>query len=86
MVILIKADLTDMYLSINQGFTYFKNNYGAKEAKNRIRLASDIIREKFYSYIKSELEDINLNCKNDLGKGYEYGNIITKYYKYNTYW
>lgn len=82
-VILIKADLTGMYLSINQGFTYFKNNYGTKEAKNKIRLVSNIIRDMFYSDITTELTDINLNCKNDLGKGYEYGNILAKYYDIN---
>ncbi|WP_250277278.1 MrcB family domain-containing protein [[Clostridium] colinum] len=78
--ILIKADFTGMYLSINQGFTYFKNKYGTKEAKNKIRLASEIIRKNFYLDIKTELKDINLNCKNYLGKGYEYGNILAKYY------
>lgn len=72
-----------MYLSINQGFTYFKNNYGTKEAKNKIRLVSNIIRDMFYSDITTELTDINLNCKNDLGKGYEYGNILAKYYDIN---
>ena len=80
LVFLIKADLTGMYLSLNQGFTYFKDKYGTKEGKVKIRNAAREIRNILNTIPEYSLFDINLNCKNTLGKGYEAGNIAAKYY------
>ena len=80
LVFLIKADLTGMYLSLNQGFTYFKDKYGTKEGKIKIRKAAGEVRNVLNTIPKDSLLDIDLNCVNTLGKGYEAGNIAAKYY------
>lgn len=83
LVFLIKADKTGMYLSLNQGFTYFKNKYGSKDGKLKISKAACEIRKILKTLPKDSREHINLNCVNDLGKGYEAGNISSKYYDIN---
>lgn len=84
LVFLIKADLTGMYLSLNQGFTYFKDKYGTKEGKVKIRNAAREIRNILNTIPEDNLFNINLNCENILGKGYEAGNIAAKYYNKDT--
>lgn len=80
LVFLIKADLSGMYLSLNQGFTYFKDNYGAKEGKVKIKNAASEMRKVLNTIPKDSLKDIDLECSNTLGKGYCAGNIAAKYY------
>lgn len=79
-VFLIKADFSGMYLSLNQGFTYFKDKYGTKEGKLKIRKASKEVRNLLSTIPRDSLFDIDLACSNSLGKGYEAGNIAAKYY------
>lgn len=81
LVFLVKADLSGMYLSLNQGFTYFENKYGKKKStKTRVKNTAIKIRNLLNTIPKESLIDIDLNCINDLGKGYEAGNIAAKYY------
>lgn len=80
LVFLVKADLSGMYLSFNQGFTYFKDKYGTKEGKVKIRKAAREVRHILNTIPKDSLFDIDLECANILGKGYEAGNIAAKYY------
>ena len=80
LVFLVKADLSGMYLSLNQGFTYFKDKYGTKQGKIKIRKAARGIRNILNTIPKDSLFDINLECINSLGKGYEAGNIAAKHY------
>jgi 5-methylcytosine-specific restriction protein A len=80
LVFLIKADLTGMYLSLNQGFTYFKDKYGTKDGKLKIRKAAKEVRNILNTLPDDSLFDIDLKCVNSLGKGYEAGNIAAKYY------
>lgn len=84
LVFLVKADLSGMYLSLNQGFTYFENKYGKKKStKTRVKNTAIKIRNLLNTIPKESLIDIDLNCTNDLGKGYEAGNIAAKYYSIN---
>ena len=69
-----------MYLSLNQGFTYFKEKYGTKEGKLKIRKAASEIRNILNTLPKDNIQNISLNCSQGLGKGYEAGNIAAKYY------
>lgn len=80
LVFLIKADFSGVYLSLNQGFTYFKEKYGTKDGKIKIRKAASRIRNNLNTLPLNSLLDINLQCINPLGKGYEAGNIAAKYY------
>lgn len=79
-VYLFCADGSGMYLSLNQGYTHYKDLY-KKEAKYNIANVS----RKCKTILRSSLDDfpvheINLKCTNDLGKGYELGHICGKYY------
>lgn len=80
LVFLIKADFSGMYLSLNQGFTYFKDKYGTKEGKIKIKNAASEMRKVLNTIPKDSLKDIDLECTNDLGKGYSAGNIAAKFY------
>ncbi|RDY25838.1 DUF3578 domain-containing protein [Romboutsia weinsteinii] len=80
LVFLVKADLSGMYLSLNQGFTYFKDKYGTKEGKVKIRKAAKEVRNLLNTIPSDSLFNIDLECVNSLGKGYEAGNIAAKYY------
>ena len=80
---LIKSDMSGFYLTLCQGITTFEELYG-KDKYINISKVSNYFRNlidsnKFTSY------DIDLKCSNKLGKGYEYGTVISKYYKSNDY-
>ena len=82
-VFLIKADLSGMYLSLNQGFTYFMDKYGKKEGMKKIKIASEEIRNILSGVPNNSIFNIDLCCTNHLGKGYESGNIFARYYDVN---
>ena len=78
---LLKSDMSEVYLSLNQGWTYFKNKYGTKKGKEKIKETSKIIRNKLYPLpSKFDLPEINLSASRPLGKGYESGHICGCYY------
>lgn len=80
-VYLFKSDMSGVYLSLNQGWTYFKNKYGTKKGKEKIKETSKIIRNKLYPLpSKFDLPEINLSASRPLGKGYESGHICGCYY------
>ena len=83
LVFLLKADMSGMYLSLNQGFTYFKEKYGDKDGKIKLRRVSQEIRNILNTLPKDSIKDIELCSKGRLGKGYEAGNIGAKYYSIN---
>ncbi|MHC5215987.1 MrcB family domain-containing protein [Enterococcus sp. LJL128] len=83
-VYLFTSDGKGVYLSLNQGWTYYKKKY-KNESKDSIK--------KVTNYWQSVLKNINSNfCTNEmklirtdeknceLAKGYEYGDICHKYY------
>ena len=74
--ILFKEDMSGFYLTVNQGFTWYEENFKKKEAKNKISFISEKIRRQL------NLEDtsIDLNSSGTLAKGYELGNIYSIYY------
>lgn len=81
LVFLVKADLSGIYLSLNQGFTYFEDKYGKKKSTRiRVKNIAMKIRNLLNTIPEDSLKYINLECINDLGKGYEAGNIAAKYY------
>ena len=42
LVYLFKSDMSGVYLSLNQGWTYFKNKYGTKNGRKKIEETSRI--------------------------------------------
>ena len=81
-VYLFKSDMTGCYLSLNQGWTYYKNNFGNR-AKKEIQLVASKWQNSLAPYINNSVfkdKKIDLNVDNELAKGYELGNICAKYY------
>lgn len=81
-VILFQADMSGFYLSLNQGWTYYRDKYTKRKiAKEKIQNISTMLQEKLQE-IPSQFtnEPINLKSNADLPEGYELGNIISKYY------
>ncbi|HHD2753890.1 TPA: DUF3578 domain-containing protein [Clostridium perfringens] len=80
-VYLFKSDMSGFYLSLNQGWTYFKNKYGTKNGKQKILETSNILKEKLSPISDTFNKDkINLLASGNLGKGYELGHICGCYY------
>ncbi|MFR1317154.1 MAG: MrcB family domain-containing protein [Clostridium perfringens] len=80
-VYLFKSDMSGFYLSLNQGWTYFKNKYGTKNGKQKILETSRILKEKLSPISDTFNKDkINLLDSGNLGKGYELGHICGCYY------
>lgn len=80
-VYLFKSDMSGVYLSLNQGWTYFKNKYGTSIAKQKIKETSKIVRNYLSPLSnKFNLSTINLLASGQLGKGYELGHICGCYY------
>lgn len=77
-VFLFSSDMKKVYLSLNQGYTFYKEN----GLIDRIEELSDSIRNFVASkYNRKDLiKEISLRSDGDLGKGYEKANIISKIY------
>lgn len=80
-VYLFRSDMSGVYLSLNQGWTYFKNKYGTSNAKQKIIETSKIVRNHLFPLPdKFNLYTIDLLVSGPLGKGYELGHICGCYY------
>lgn len=86
-VYLFCADMSGVYVSLNQGWTYFEKKYKAKDGKNKIQIAA----KAWQSILSSGLGDFSFNKidlkgiskHSDLAEGYELGHICGKYYDLN---
>lgn len=83
LVILFKEDMSGFYISLNQGYTYFRDKYGAKEGRQKITKTATLIRNMIEVPIDYKLNSINLGSTIDLAVGYERGHICGKYYDVN---
>ncbi|WP_434778908.1 MrcB family domain-containing protein [Neisseria sp. Ec49-e6-T10] len=90
-VYLFQADMKGVYLSLNQGWEFFKSIYGAKEGEKEIRFVSQQYQKKLQMLLQdsslfsngfsfSPILLNNQNSNTDLPKGYELGHIYGKYY------
>ncbi|MED4116304.1 MrcB family domain-containing protein [Priestia megaterium] len=80
-VYLFNADGSGLYISLNQGWTYFKDKYGTKIGREKIRKTASIVRDKLHTVPHNmNLLNIDLKGKGDLAKGYELGHIWGRYY------
>ena len=80
LVVLFKEDLSGFYLTLNQGWTQYKNRYGTKQAKQEIAKQAAIAKKLLRSTQGFSLGPIKLNSKSNLAPGYELGTICSKYY------
>ncbi len=80
-VYLFKGDMTGIYLSLNQGWTYFKKAFTRNNPKAKIKQVTNAIRYKLKSsLVDFSFDEIDLKAPTRLGKGYESGHIYGKYY------
>lgn len=80
-VFLFDADGKSVYMSLNQGWTYFQERYSTKEGRHLIRVAA----EKMKKIIQLEESEwltgpIDLGANGVLASGYEFGNVFAKKY------
>lgn len=80
LVYLFKEDMSGFYISLNQGYTYFHEKYGAKEGRIKIQHTANSIRSKVAVPAEYNLTHIDLGSNRDLAMGYEKGHIYGKYY------
>ena len=84
-VYLFRADMSGVYISLNQGWTYFKDKYGGKEGKEKIRTVSNAWKRKLSSTLKDftfdSIELRGISKSSDLAEGYELGHICGKFYE-----
>lgn len=77
-VFLFKADMSGVYLSLNQGVTEVRENY-KRDASNVLRLRAEDFRAKI-DINESDILNIDLASNNQNARLYQAGNIIAKYY------
>ena len=81
-VYLFTADMKGLYLSLNQGFTYFKDTYGTKKGRKEIKRVSHYLQQRCKTIPEDlNLKSIELKAEKPLGKGYVPGHIAGKYYE-----
>lgn len=81
-VYLFTADMKGIYLSLNQGFTYFKERYGTKKGREEIRKVARYLQRNCKTIPDDlSLKTIDLKAEKPLGKGYMPGHIAGKYYE-----
>lgn len=80
--ILFRADMEGFYISLNQGWTYYRDTYGRKLGRENIKLVSLKLREYIITIIKNYnyTNKISLHANGNLGRGYEYGSIVAEYF------
>jgi len=78
--LLFKADMSGFYVSLNQGWTQYQNEYGAQDGKVEIKANSIIAQENLKTIRGFNRDSLDLGATRDLGKGYELGNIASKYF------
>lgn len=79
-VYLYTADMKGIYLSLNQGYTYFREKFGGRQAKIEIEKMAETLRELVFIPENMKTYNIDLKATKPLGKGYMAGHIAGKYY------
>jgi len=86
-VYLFRADSEGVYLSLNQGFTFYKDEFKGNNPKEKINKVSkywiaklNLIRENNKFGFTTNPIDLKGIAKTDMPEGYELGNIYSKYY------
>lgn len=84
LVYLVKSDLSGFYLSLNQGWTQYQNEYATKNARLKIKENAQKAQKLLKSINDFSFKDIDLLATKDLGKGYQLANICSKYYSFDS--
>jgi 5-methylcytosine-specific restriction enzyme A len=84
-VYLFTANMDGVYISLNQGWTYFREKYGTKLGRKKIKKTASLIRESLHT-VSHRLQEteIYLKGKGELAIGYEHGHIYGRYYSFDS--
>ncbi|ULQ58576.1 DUF3578 domain-containing protein [Brucepastera parasyntrophica] len=81
-VYLFKADMSGVFLSLNQGVTTFKKHYKSNPEKALQQKANDYIAQ--LGFIQNDFStgyiNLEINSKASIGNLYQYGSILSKEY------
>ena len=83
-VFLFKEDMTGGYLSLNQGFTQFKDKYGDSVGREKAKKSAKFYQKILGAEFEINKDPIDLRATSSLGKGYEAGNICSVYFPFDT--
>jgi len=73
--------MTGLYLSLNQGWTFYQTFFEKENPKAKIKQVSEFFRNKLKSSLNDfSFDDIDLRAAKTLGKRYELGHICGKFY------
>ncbi|WP_173915972.1 DUF3578 domain-containing protein [Halobacillus sp. Marseille-Q1614] len=73
--------MSGVYVSLNQGWTYFKEKYGSKQGGRKIKTVANAVRDKLHMVPdRLTLSMIDLKGEGPLSRGYEKGHIIGRFY------
>lgn len=80
-VYLFAHDMSGVYLTLNNGFTFFDREFKEREGLKQVTEVADNLREICNTFsTRFNLSKIDLKAKGKLAKGYTAGNIMAKYY------
>lgn len=80
-VLLFNSDFSRLYLSLNQGITYFKKRFTGVKPKKKLKRTAEIIRDSIYIPEMFGEKEIELNAVGERGKTYPIGHIAGKSYE-----
>lgn len=73
--------MTGLYISLNQGWTFYETTFRRNNPKTKIKQVTDSFRYKLKSSLADfSFDEIDLRASGALGKGYELGHICGKFY------
>lgn len=76
-----RSDMSRVFLSLNQGWMFFRDTYGLELAKEKISTAARAYRKLLGPIGQFGYESISLGTERELGTGYELGHICGKRYE-----
>jgi len=79
-VYLFNADMSGVYLSLNQGWTQYEDNYGLSNGRIEIRNNAAQVAQSLSQLLSFDRAPIKLDSTSTLARGYELGNICSKLY------
>lgn len=80
-VYLFRADMSAVYLSFNQGWTYFEERFGIRLGKNYISRVAQSMKASLGKINDFTETNIDLGSSRTLARGYELGHVCGKRYE-----
>ena len=83
-VLLFRRDMAGCWLSLNQGFTQYKDFFAeSRLALRQARVGAETLAQMVVVPEGFETGPIDLDAGSDLGRGYQAGAIVSRYYRAN---